>query len=423
MNSTAFHSADMLIPNNTVDMSKWAVIACDQYTAEPEYWQEVEKITDGVPTSLNLILPELYLEQEGVADRISAIHKSMDSYLADGIFTEYKDAMVYVERIQANGILRQGIVGAIDLEKYDFSKGSSSEVRATEATVIERIPPRIKIRQGAPLELPHIMILIDDPDNTVIEPLAESVSDDSKVYDCGLMQNGGSIKGWILDKSAQEKVDAALSALSDPDAFCKKYNLENSPVLLYAMGDGNHTLATAKEFYEQLKKANPDKDLSAHPARFALAEIVNLHSDALKFEAIHRLVFDVDCDKLMAEMTEALALSETETSDQYVICTCGGVEKKLYIGKKSSNLSVGSLQNFLDGYLRENGGKIDYIHGSDTVKALAAKHNGLSFVLPDMDKSQLCPTVIKDGALPRKTFSMGHAEDKRFYIEARRITE
>ena len=421
MNSTAFHSADILIPKDC-DMHKWSVIACDQYTSEPEYWDEVSATVGSAPSTLNLILPELYLEQDGVAERIDNIHRSMEKYVSEGIFTEYKAAMVYVERTQSNGILRQGIVGAIDLEKYDFSKGSTSEVRATEATVIERIPPRIKVRQGAPLELPHIMILIDDPDNTVIEPLAKTVSDDSKLYDFELMQKGGSIKGWLVDKSAQEAVDRALCALADPDTFCKKYGLSDTPVLLYAMGDGNHSLATAKEFYEQLKKANPDKDLSNHPARYALAEIVNLHSDALKFEAIHRLVYDVDCDKLIGELTAALELSETKTSDQYVICSCKGTEKKLYINKKSSNLSVGSLQNFLDGYIKANGGKIDYIHGADTVKSLAEKHSGIAFILPDMDKSQLFPTVIKDGALPRKTFSMGHAEDKRFYIEARRIT-
>ena len=267
------------------------------------------------------------------------------------------------------------------------------------------------------------MILIDDPDGTVIEPLADKTSDMEKLYDFDLMQHGGSIKGYLLDEKAQEKIDEALAALADPKAFCEKYSLENAPVLLYAMGDGNHSLATAKEFYEQLKKSEPDKDFSAHPARYALAEIVNLHSDALKFEAIHRLVYDVDCEKLLAELSKALGVSETEVSDQYTICSHSGSEKKLYFHNKSSNLSVGTLQNFLDGYIKENGGKIDYIHGADTVRSLAQKHNGLSFILPDMDKSQLFPTVIKDGALPRKTFSMGHAEDKRFYIEARKITE
>ena len=195
MNSTAFHNADILLPKKCTDMNKWSVIACDQYTSEPQYWEDVNKTVGDAPSTLNLILPELYLEQDGVAERIDNIHSAMDKYISDGIFEEYKNAMIYVERIQSNGILRQGIVGAIDLEKYDFAKGSTSEVRATEATVIERVPPRIKVRQGAPLELPHIMILIDDPDNTVIEPLAKAVSDENKLYDFGLMHNGGSIKG------------------------------------------------------------------------------------------------------------------------------------------------------------------------------------------------------------------------------------
>lgn len=420
MNSTAFHNANILLPKSDTDMTKWSVIACDQYTSEPEYWDKVYSEVGSSPSTLNLILPELFLGKNDVDSRISAIHSSMDKYLSDGIFDEYKDAMIYVERTQTNGILRQGIVGTIDLEKYDFNKGSTSEVRATEATVIERIPPRVKVRNGAPLELPHIMILIDDPECTVIEPTGKSVTEADKLYDFTLMQNGGSIKGYLLNDKLQEAVDKALNALAQPEKFREKYGID-APVLLYAMGDGNHSLATAKEYYEQLKRENPDKDFSNHPARYALAEIVNLHSDALKFEAIHRLVCDVYCDKLISEMTSALALSENNESDQYVICSCGGTEKKLYIGKKSSNLSVGSVQDFLDKYIKENGGRIDYIHGTDNVKALAEKHNGIALILPDMDKSELFPTVIKDGALPRKTFSMGHADDKRFYIEARKI--
>ena len=420
MNSTAFHSADILIPNDKVDMSKWAVIACDEYTSEPEYWDAVTAEVGGAPSTLSLILPELYLEDSDVSERIANIHKAMDKYIADGIFTEYKNAMVYVERVQSNGIVRKGLIGAIDLEKYDFSKGSTSEVRATEATVIERIPPRIKVRNGAPLELPHIMILIDDPEDTVIGALDKTSM--KKLYDTKLMQNGGSISGYLVDEAAQEKIDSALSALADPDTFNNKYGLSGQPVLLYAMGDGNHSLATAKEFYEQLKKANPDKDFSNHPARYALAEIVDLHSDALKFEAIHRLVYDVDCDDLLYELSHALELNDAESS-QYVITCCDGTEVKEYIHKQTSNLSVGSLQNFLDSYIKNKGGKIDYIHGIENVKALAEKHNGIAFILPDMDKSELFPTVIKDGALPRKTFSMGHADDKRFYIEARKITD
>ena len=420
MNSTAFHSADILVPNASIDMTRWAVIACDQYTSEPEYWNKVYNEVGNAPSALDLILPELYLEDGDVSDRISNIHTSMEKCLSEGIFSEYKNAMIYVERIQSNGILRQGIVGAIDLEKYDFTKGSTSEVRATEATVIERIPPRIKVRNGAPLELPHIMILIDDPELTVIEPIGSQKDKMQTLYDFKLMQNGGSISGYLMNEKLMETVDDALSSLAQPEKFRKKYGI-NAPVLLYAMGDGNHSLATAKEYYEQLKRDNPGKDLSCHPARYALAEIVNLHSEALKFEAIHRLVYDVDCDKLISEMSAELDLSENNVSEQYVICSCRGSEKKLFIGNTSSNLSVGSLQNFLDKYIKENGGKIDYIHGTENVKSLAERHSGIAFILPDMDKSQLFPTVIKDGALPRKTFSMGHADDKRFYIEARKI--
>ncbi len=420
MNNTAFQPADILIPGNETNMEKWAVVACDQYTSEPEYWDNVYSTVGDDPSTLKLILPEIYLEDDDVAQRIENIHNAMDSYKTNNVFNEYKNAMVYVERVQSNGILRQGLIGKIDLEKYDFSKGSTSQVRATEATVIERIPPRIKVRQGACMELPHIMILIDDPDNTVIEPLAEKASSFEKLYDVNLMMNGGSIKGYLVDDKAQECVGEALSVLADEELFNKKYNLENTPVLLYAMGDGNHSLATAKEFYEQLKKANPEKDLSDHPARYALAEIVNLHSDALQFEAIHRLVYDVDCSKLIDELKKALDTTDNESA-QYFTYACNDKEEKLYIGKTSSNLSVGSLQNFLDSYIKENGGKIDYIHGTDTVKALAERNNGIAFILPDMDKSDLFPTVIKDGALPRKTFSMGHAEDKRYYIEARNI--
>lgn len=420
MNSTAFKNADILIPNKNVNMEKWAVIACDQYTSEPEYWNKVYENVADSPSSLSLILPEIYLENDDVSDRIENIHKSMDKYISDGIFTEYKNSMIYVERIQSNGILRKGIIGAIDLEEYDFSKGSTSQVRATEATVIERIPPRIKVRQGAPLELPHIMILIDDENDTVFSSINKNNLE--KLYDTKLMQNGGKISGYLVDENTQELVDKALLALSDPDTFSEKYGLKDTPVLLYAMGDGNHSLATAKEFYEQLKKSNPDKDFSNHPARYALAEIVNLHSNALKFEAIHRIVTDVNVTELLTDLSEKLALS-SESGLQKITVVENGVHRDTYINKPLSNLAVGSLQSALDEILPDIGGKVDYIHGTDVIDELSKKDNSIGFILPDMDKSELFPTVIKDGALPRKTFSMGHAEDKRFYIEARKITE
>lgn len=405
--NNAFKPSDILIPKQNTDMYRWSVIACDQYTSEPEYWNSVEKIVGDSPSTLRLTLPEIYLESDDVEKKIEDIHSAMDKYLESNIFDEYKNALVYVERIQSNGILRQGIVGKIDLEEYDYTKGSKSQVRATEATVIERIPPRVRIRKNASLELPHIMILIDDQNKGIIEPLIENSGNMQKLYDFELMQNGGKIRGFLIPENIQNQIMNALDSLDSSD-------------MLFAMGDGNHSLATAKEYYESLKRENPDKDFSNHPARYALAEIVNLHSPALKFEAIHRLVNDTDAEKLLSDMSEFLEITDIPSEQSFTYIK-GDIEKTVYINKKYSNLTVGSLQTFLDKWLRENSGKIDYIHGTDTLRSLVKKKNGIGFILPDMNKNQLFPTVIKDGSLPRKTFSMGHAEDKRFYIECRKI--
>lgn len=420
---TAFKPANILLPKENTDMSKWAVVACDQYTSEPEYWAKTEQIVGDAPSTLRITLPEIYLEQEGVEDRIKGIHASMADYLAKDVFAEYENALVYIERTQDDGKVRAGIVGAIDLEMYDYRKGSKSQVRATEATVVERIPPRIKVRQGAPIELPHIMILIDDDMKTVVEPIAEVKESLTKVYDFSLMQKGGEIKGWLISDEQKEKVMSALDKLSELDSFNKKYDLNEDSVLLYAMGDGNHSLATAKEFYEQLKALNPDADLSNHPARYALVEIVNLHSPALEFEAIHRIVTETDTQKLMNTLKEKLSLTTEGTKDmQSFMSVDNGVYTKWYVGNELSKLTVGSLQLVLDDYIKENGGKIDYIHGTEVIESLSKNENSIGFVLPDMLKSELFPTVICDGALPRKTFSMGHAWDKRYYVEARKIT-
>ena len=370
--ATAFKNADILLPENA-DMEKWAVVACDQYTSEPEYW-------------------------------------------------EHKDALIYIERIQSDGKMRAGIVGKLDLEDYSYQKGSTTPVRATEATVVERIPPRLKVRKGADIELPHIMILIDDREKSVIEPLESLKNNMEVLYNFKLMKNGGSISGYKLTKEMQDSVFAALDKLADLDEFNRKYGLNEKSPLVFAMGDGNHSLATAKEFYEQLKKENPEKDMSNHPARYALVEIVNLHSPALEFEAIHRIVTNIDRTQLLAEMICSLDLTE-DKSEQKIQIVQDGEIKEMYIHDPTSKLTVGSLQNFLDKYLAENGGKIDYIHGIDVVKKLSMDKSSIGFILPDMGKEELFPTVICDGALPRKTFSMGHAEDKRFYIEARKITE
>ena len=422
--STAFKAADFLLPNKNVDMSKWAVVACDQYTSEPAYWNETESIVGENPSTLRLTLPEIYLEDADVDSRINVIHQAMDKFLSDEIFTEYKNSMLYIERKQSDGKIRAGLVGMIDLEMYDYRKGSKSQVRATEATVVERIPPRIKVRNGAPIELPHIMILIDDNKKTVIEPLGEKKSKLEKVYDFPLMQNGGEISGYLLGDADTAAITSALDKLADLDAFNSKYNLNEDSVLLYAMGDGNHSLATAKEFYEQLKAANPDKDMSNHPARYALVEIVNLHSPALEFEAIHRIVTGVDEKKLMDELKSKLSLSENSAGNQQSFLSVKGkTQTRWFIGKELSKLTVGSLQSVLDEYVKANGGKIDYIHGAEVIENLSANDASIGFILPDMLKSELFPTVICDGALPRKTFSMGHAWDKRYYVEARKITK
>ena len=419
--STAFSSADILLPRD-IDYEKWAVIACDQFTAEPEYWAETKKITDGAVSALDLILPEVYLNDPDADDRIAKIHTNMYAYLDMNVFDEYKDALIYVERTQTDGIVRAGIVGAIDLEQYDYRKGSTSQVRATEATVVERIPPRIKVREKAPIELPHIMILIDDVQKKIIEPLAAKKDSFKKLYGFDLMQGGGHIDGWLIDRETMYDIFDGLDALADKKAFNEKYGLENAEPLVYAMGDGNHSLATAKEFYERLKAEDPYVKLGNCPARYALAEIVNLHSPALNFEAIHRIVTGADEEQLFADATEALGLTEGKTEGAQCLAIVNNGKSEWYtVGKPSSKLTVGSLQNFLDKWVKENGAGVDYIHGTEVVEKLSKENGSVGFILPDMGKEELFPTVIADGALPRKTFSMGHARDKRYYIEARKI--
>lgn len=418
--STAFGPADILIPD-CADMSKWAVVACDQFTSQPEYWKDAAEIAGDAPSALKLILPEAYLESPEADDMIKKIHSEMDAYINSGVFRKYENSLIYIERTDSTGKVRCGVVGAIDLEQYDFRKGSGSAVRATEATVAERIPPRLKVRQGAPLELPHIMILIDDPEKTVIEKLTENKQSFEKIYDFSLMKNGGSIKGYLVNEEMLCSTDSALAALGEKDAFAKRYDTD-APVLLYAMGDGNHSLATAKEYYEQLKRENPGADMSSHPARYALAEIVNLHSEALEFEAIHRIITGISADDMLGAMKEKLGLvTDADEGCQSFEWVSGDTSVRYYITKPCSNLTVGSVQTFIDGYLAGNGGKVDYIHGADVVKKLACNKGSVGIILPDMGKDELFPTVIKDGALPRKTFSMGHAEDKRYYVEARSI--
>ena len=415
-----FKAADILIPQN-VDFTKWSVVACDQYTSEPEYWEDVKNIVGGNPSTLNIIYPEVYLEEENSENRIKNINETMQRYLDDGLFLETLDSIIYTERTQSDGRTRKGIIGMLDLDEYDFSKGSQSMIRATEGTIIERIPPRQRVRRGAPLELPHIIMLIDDRTKSIIEPLAEKTERFEKLYDFDLMKNGGHLKGYLVDEVVKQEILGEIEKLGDKAAFEEKYNVKDKGVLMFAAGDGNHSLATAKSCWEEIKQTLTDKEKENHPARFALVEVMNIHDDALEFEPIQRVIFDVDGEKLLEAFKAYYETSETDNGGQRVDYVVNGREGSVYIKNPSSNLPVGSLQNFLDKYLAENGGRIDYIHGNDVVRSLAKEPNTIGFMVDAMEKNDLFLTVIKDGSLPRKTFSMGEAQDKRFYLECKKI--
>ena len=427
---------EVYLPKPGTDLTKWAVVACDQFTSEPEYWSEVEKIVNGAPSTLNLTFPEVYLEKPGKDERIQNIQKTMRKYL-DADILEPHPGFVYVER-SVGGRTRRGLVIALDLERYDYNKGSSSLIRATEGTIVDRLPPRMKIREGAALELPHILVLIDDPKRTVIEAAEAAKSKLHKLYDLDLMLGSGHLTGYAVDEALQEQLVAALRQLADPKDFATKYDLsENKPVLLFAMGDGNHSLATAKAVWEKLK---PQVGMN-HPARYALVEIENVHDEGLEFEPIHRVLFGLKKDLMtslkshfvknfgytkVASAEEMVRRVDTAQGESQCIGLVLGSAQPEYgvieIGHPTSNLPVGTIQAFLDPFLKEAGAeKIDYVHGGDVVKRLGSQPGNAAFYLPAMSKSALFKTVILDGALPRKTFSMGEAKEKRFYMEARKI--
>lgn len=414
-----FKRGNILLPKNT-DMTKWSVVACDQYTSEPEYWNDVEKIVGDVPSTLKLTLPEIYLEDENVSERIAKINSNMKALLDEDFFNEYKDSMIYLERTQSDGKIREGLIGVVDLEAYSYEKGAETPIRATEKTVIERIPPRVKIRENAPLELPHIMILIDDDKKQIIENLKNKVSEDDIVYDFDLMKNGGHVKGYLLNEETMDEVDKGLKELADKEVFAKKYDVNNKEVLLFAMGDGNHSLATAKACYEKLKETMSEEEYLNNPARYALVELVNLHSPALEFEAINRVIFNTEPEKLLNSLKEYYQINKDGNGQEIEVIT-NDVDEKWYIENPKSNIAVGSIQIFLDEYLKNNEGKIDYIHGEETTKNLAKQSGNVGFIFEAMSKNELFKTVILDGSLPRKTFSMGHSYDKRYYLESRKI--
>jgi uncharacterized protein (DUF1015 family) len=424
------------LPKQGVDLTKWAVIACDQFTSEPEYWHDVEKTVGDAPSTLNLTFPEVHLEAPNPEGRIQNIQASMKKYLDEGILAP-RDGFVYVERTVA-GKTRKGVVLCLDLERYDYHKGSSSLIRATEGTIEDRLPPRVKIREGAALEFPHILVLIDDPNHTVIEPLSAAKTQFETLYDFELMLGSGHLAGYAVNSEFENKVVEALRGLASPETFAAKYGVSKDlPVLLFAMGDGNHSLATAKAIWEK-NKAQVGMD---HPSRYALVEIENVHDEALEFEPIHRVIFGVKKDVVgemkaafgdnfnyfdVASSNEMIRRVDNADESKQLIGLVGGALRGQFgvieISNPALNLAVGTLQTFLDGFIKSGGAeKIDYVHGEDVVEKLALQPNNAGFYLAGMHKSELFKTVILDGALPRKTFSMGEAKEKRFYMEARKI--
>ena len=424
MNNIGFSPADVLLPKKGIDLEKWAVVACDQYTADPGYWNKVESIVGDAPSTLRITLPEIYLESKDKDGRIKAINATMDRYLADGIFDEYGDSFILVERRTETGV-RFGLVGKLDLEEYDYSPDSVSLIRATEGTILSRIPPRKEIRLHAPLEVPHIMVLISDSERSVIEPLKAKRDKLEKAYDTPLMMNGGHITGYVV--SSGEDKAAVLSALS-----AIRSSLDPDNPLLFAMGDGNHSLATAKSLWEDIKKGLSEEERENNPARYALVEIENIFDEGLAFEPIHRIFYSIDRPAFMKELEKAAPGSTAEKiskgeihervneskgsfvlydGSEYILVRLHGTEKEL---------AAWTVQSIIDSLLEQKACTVDYIHGIEETLSLAGNGN-IALILPDIPKDTFFSSILSDRAFPRKTFSIGHADEKRYYMEARRI--
>lgn len=420
-------SADILLPREGIDLKKWATVACDQYTSEPEYWLDVEKIVADSPSTFRITFPEVYLEKEGKKERIRNIVKTMEDYIEEGVFTEYKDSFILVKRT-CDGKSRYGLMAALDLDQYDYSKDSRSLIRATEGTILERIPPRKEIRKDAPLELPHIMVLISDEKRSVIEPLKDKMDSLKRIYSTELMKDGGYLEGYLIDSDEdKEMIYQAFESLYSA--------LDKNNPLLFAMGDGNHSLATAKSCWEDIKKGLSEEERKDSKARYALVEIENIYDEALLFEPIHRVFFNLSMDEFEKEVlkyAKGMTYHREKSIEDMVerINSRDGLVFGLSVNNELYSLEVKGSRNFLSASLMQsvidslkerNACQIDYIHGIDVTVRLSNEGNNIGIILPDVDKSSFFETVIKEGSFPRKTFSIGHANEKRYYMEARRI--
>lgn len=439
-NKIALKLPKIYLPSKEADLKKWSVIACDQYTSQPEYWEKTADFIGERPSALNIILPEVFLGSQREALIIENIHSSMNIYLQNNTLEKHGPGIFMCERTISTGKKRKGIICCLDLEHYDYSKNSKSLIRPTEGTIVDRIPPRIKVRQKASLETPHIMVLIDDPEKKVIEPLFK-LEDKKKLYDFELMNNSGRLAGFMTDNEKIIKnMTNSLYSLLEENSYCSKYSLESAKdPLLYAMGDGNHSFATARAFWEQLKNENKDNDaIMDHPARWALVEIVNIHDESIEFEPIHRALFNIEPETVLeqlksffnkrgskASFIQTDSFEEIKKSHENIheIPFCHSKGKGiLKIESPLKNLAAGDLEDGLKYIAEINPSiKIDYIHGRNHLKELSEKKESLGFLLPCIPKNSFFKTIIKDGAFPRKTFSMGEADDKRFYMECRKI--
>lgn len=436
----------IMMPKEGTDLYKWSVIACDQYTSQPEYWKETEEIVGTAASALHLILPEVYLEEADEAERVAEIHQTMEKYLADGTLQQQPRGFMLVERSFGKKYSRCGLVVEIDLEAYEYKKGAHSLVRPTEMTVEERIPPRLRVRQKAAVELPHIMLLIDDPDCTVIEPLMAAKNRYQQIYDTELMQKGGHISGWLIPEGEiTDDIMLKIEQLAEPEIFRERYHLkEDYPLLNFAVGDGNHSMATAKAAWENIKKDLTEEEKKNHPARFCLCEVVNIQDKSLEIEPIHRVVFNVNEEELLCaagkyyeeQGCRLIIADETQLEEaggqakpdvkgdiihSFTLCSARG-RKILKVLNSKWGIAVAALQSFLDDFLASHSeSRIDYIHGMDVVEQLGMKEGNVGIFLPEVLKEDLFIGVIKDGVLPRKTFSMGEANEKRYYMECKKI--
>lgn len=402
MNKNAcFLPTDILIPADC-DMTDWSVVACDQFSSEREYWDRVFARTQGKKSTAHMIIPEAYLG-DADAPTPQECNAVMREYLAGDTFKTAAESFVYVERQTSDG-LRRGLVGVIDLDKYEYTPGTSAPIRASEKTVVERLPPRIAVRRAAPIELPHVMVLIDDAACSVIEPLADKKDRLEKVYDFELMENGGRIAGWRVAGEDAEAVLNAFGAMSD------------RPVQI-VIGDGNHSLAAAKACWDEIKTGLTEEQRENHPARFALAEANNVYDAGIVFEPIHRVVFGTNPEELLAALEEKQAGGEFELEVSY-----GGKSTKVSVSGASLGGMIKNLQDFLEEYISGSGSVIDYIHDDDAAQRMSEAKDNIAFFMPKMEKEDLFKTVITDGVFPKKSFSIGHARDKRYYLECRKIT-